>query len=131
MRGIYHNLKLPQYENYVNILYNKKRGAGLFFRISKISVDAVTLLEAIDTSAGIHQLRTAGVERMALGTDFDLKLALGGAALEGLAAGTAHNALAVSRMDILLHDNSPSNLLGAERHPALLLHSGAPEQRTL
>ena len=63
----------------------------------------VALLEAIHASAGIYQLLTAGVERMALGADFDLEFALNGTALEGLAASAANDALTISGMDILLH----------------------------
>ena len=66
-------------------------------------VHAVALLEAIHASAGVHQLLTAGVERMALGADFDLELALNGTALESLAASAANDALTVCGMDILLH----------------------------
>ena len=71
-------------------------------------VQAVALLEAIYASARINQLLAAGIERMALGTNFDLELALDGTALEGLAACAAHDALAVGRMDILLHSFHPS-----------------------
>lgn len=84
--------------------YEKERHC----RSSVDLVDAVTLLEAIDTSARIYQFLTAGIERMALGTNFDLELTLYGTALEGLAASTAHDALAIGRMDILLHSFHPS-----------------------
>lgn len=88
-------------------------------------VQAVTLLETVYASTRINQLLAAGVERMALGTNFDLEFALYGTAQEGLATGTAHNALAVGRMDILLHLFHPSYyLLGAGRLAALLLHAG-------
>ena len=64
---------------------------------------AVTLLELINASAAVDQLLTAGEEGVALGADFDLELALDGTALEGLTAGTANDALAVGRMDVLFH----------------------------
>ena len=67
------------------------------------SVHAVTLLELVNASARVNELLATGVEGMALGADFDLELTLDGAALEGLAAGTANDALTVCGMDILLH----------------------------
>ena len=66
-------------------------------------VYAVALLELINASAAVDHLLTAGVEGVALGADFDLELALNGTALEGLTAGTANDALAVGRMNVLFH----------------------------
>ena len=65
--------------------------------------DAVTLFEAIDSSAAVHQLLTAREERMALAANFDLQFALGGTRNERLAASTADNRFAVRRMNIFLH----------------------------
>src|SRR5271157_5424644 len=49
--------------------------------------DRVLLLEAIDTSSGVHQLLAPGEERVARGADFHTHVALvGGARLEGVAA---------------------------------------------
>lgn len=73
---------------------------GLFY--------AITLLELIYASAAINELLTAGVEGVALGADFDLEFALDGAALKGLTAGTANDALAVNRMDVLFHNFLPN-----------------------
>lgn len=88
-----------------------------------ILVHAVALLETVHASARIHQLLTAGEEGVALGADFDLELALDGTALEGFTASAAHDALAVVGMDIALHLVAlHSNLLGAGRLAALLLH---------
>ena len=67
-------------------------------------VQAVTLLETVYTSTRINQLLAAGVERMALGTNFDLELALYGTALEGFTACATDDAFAVGRMDVLFHN---------------------------
>ena len=72
-----------------------------------VLVHAVALLEAINASAGIYQLLTAGVEGVALGADFNLEFALNGTALEGFTASATNDALAVSGMDILLHNFPP------------------------
>ena len=64
---------------------------------------AVTLLEAVHTSASVHQLLLARVERMALGANVDAHLLLDRAGLKGFAADAANNALAVIRMDLFLH----------------------------
>ncbi len=64
---------------------------------------AEPLLEAINTSARINQLLLAGEERMAFAANINAQLLLGGTRLEGFAAHAAHDALAVIRMDLLLH----------------------------
>ena len=64
---------------------------------------AVALLEAIDAPAGVDELLLAGVEGMALGSDFDFQLALDGAGLESLTAGAPDDTLTVSGMDVFLH----------------------------
>ena len=69
--------------------------------------DTETLLEAIDTSAGVHQLLLAGVERMTLGANFDTQLRLGGTGLEGGTAHAANDALVVLRVDLFFHAISP------------------------
>ena len=64
---------------------------------------AVALLELIHTAAGVHQLLLAGVERVALGADFNLQLLLGGAGGEGFTAYAANDCLTVLGMDAFLH----------------------------
>ena len=59
--------------------------------------------KALDASAGVNELLGAGVERVALVAQVDDDLALGGVRLPGVAAGAAHRALNVIRMDALLH----------------------------
>ena len=67
-------------------------------------LDAVTLLETIDTTAGVNQLLLAGIERVALGADFNAQLLLGRARHEGVAANAGNVHLLILRMDAFLHD---------------------------
>lgn len=66
-------------------------------------VHFVTLLEAVHTSAGIHQFLTTGEEGVTLGADFDSELTLGRAAQKGLATSAAHDTFAELGMRILFH----------------------------
>ena len=64
---------------------------------------AETLVEALNTSAGVNQLLLASVERMALGANFDVDLRLGGTSLDDVAACAGDGAVNVVRMDTLFH----------------------------
>ena len=64
---------------------------------------AQTLLELVNASACINELLLAGEERMALGADFNLQIALGGARLDFCAASTLDGALFIFGMDLILH----------------------------
>ena len=75
-------------------------GSSLFVSI----LHAVTLLEAIDTAAGVNELLLAGVVRVALGADFNAQLLLGGTGDESVAANAGHGNLLILRMDAFLHD---------------------------
>ena len=99
----------------VLILVERKEQCRLFH--------AVTLLELINTSAAVNEFLAAGVEGVALGADFNLELALYGTALEGFATSATHDAFTIIGMDVVLHlAVLHSNLLGAGRLAALLLH---------
>ena len=71
--------------------------------VCKALLEAETLLETIDASAGINQLLLAGVEGMALGADIHLQFLLGRTGLKRLTAHAANDALAVVGMDLFLH----------------------------
>ena len=76
---------------------------------------AETLVEALNTSAGVDQLLLTSVERMALGANFDVDLGLGGTSLDDVAASAGDGAVNVVRMDTLFHSFhliSGSDLLG-------------------
>ena len=77
--------------------------------LSKLKLlDAVLLIELINTAAGINELLLAGVEGMALGADLDGDAGTGGAGLDGCAASALDNGGLIVRMDSCLHC---SNLL--------------------
>src|SRR5579864_1753094 len=60
-------------------------------------------LEALDPSAGVHELLLARVEGVALGADLDVQLRLGRMDLERVPAGTGHRREHVIGMDTGLH----------------------------
>ena len=63
-----------------------------------------TLVETVNTAAGIHCFLLAGVERVASGTYVQIHFArLGGAGLDNVAARTGSSQFSVCRMNILFH----------------------------
>ena len=68
-----------------------------------ILLQAKTLVEAIDTSTGVNQLLLAGIERVALGADFNTDVLLGGAGGKGVTTSAADGGLLVVGMDTFLH----------------------------
>ena len=62
-----------------------------------------SLVETINTSTGVNQLLLAGIERVALGADFNTNLLLGGAGGESVATGATDRGLFVLGMDTFLH----------------------------
>jgi hypothetical protein len=69
---------------------------------------AVFLAEFLNAAGGVHDLLGAGVERVALGADFNVqRLAHGGAGCELVAAATVYGDFLVFRMDIGFHFSFP------------------------
>ena len=66
-------------------------------------LQAKTLVEAINTSTGVNQLLLAGIERVALGADFNANVLLGRTGRDDVTTGTADGGLFVVRMDTFLH----------------------------
>ena len=62
-----------------------------------------SLVETVNTSTGVNQLLLAGIERVALGADFNSDVLLGGAGRKDVATGTADSGLFVIGMDTFLH----------------------------
>ena len=62
-----------------------------------------SLVETINTSTGVNQLLLAGVERVALGADFNSDVLLGGTGSKHVATGTANRGLFVLGMESFLH----------------------------
>ena len=61
------------------------------------------LVETVNTSTGVNQLLLAGIERVALGANFDLDVLLRGTGLNDLTARASNRRLFVLRMDSFLH----------------------------
>ena len=70
-------------------------------------VQIETLLEAINTSAGVYQLLLAREEGVALGANVNDDILLGGAGLNDISAGTAARGLLVLGMDARVPVVSP------------------------
>ena len=73
-------------------------------RISSVFLlQAEALVEAINTSTGVNQLLLAGIERVALGADFNLNVLLGRTSGKDIAASAADGSLFVLGMETFLH----------------------------
>ena len=68
-------------------------------------LEAELLVELVNASAGVDQLLLAGIERMALGADFNENVLLGGAGLIDGTAGAADLGLLIIRMDSGFHSH--------------------------
>ena len=76
-----------------------------------VCADAVLAVELINTSASLSRFLLAGIERMALGANFNVDLRLCGACHECVAAVACYSCLIVIRMDSLFHVLSPRSIL--------------------
>ena len=68
-----------------------------------VLLQAESLVETINTSTGVNQLLLAGIERVALGADFNADVLLSGAGRKDVATGTTDRCLFVIGMDTVLH----------------------------
>ena len=66
-------------------------------------LQAKTLVETITASTGVNQLLLAGVERVALGADFNSDVLLSGTGSKSVATSTANRSLFVVGMQTFLH----------------------------
>ena len=69
----------------------------------ELLLQAEALVEAINTSTSVNQLLLAGIERVALGADFNTNVLLGRTGGKDIAASTADSGLFVIGMDTFLH----------------------------
>ena len=67
------------------------------------SIELESLLESVNTSAGINELLLAGKERMAVGANIHTKILFGGGSLERSAASALYHGGLIVGMDSLLH----------------------------
>ena len=86
------------------IMHNNAKNPHYASRSADSSLlQAESLVETINTSTGVNQLLLAGIERVALGADFNADVLLGGAGRKDVATGTANRSLFVLGMDTFLH----------------------------
>src|SRR4051794_7108580 len=84
------------------IVTHPNKGAETELRLG-LAATRLAAAEALDATARVHQLLTAGVERMAVRADLDVDLPLGRSRRELVPAGAADVSLYVLRMDFGLH----------------------------
>ena len=85
------------------ICRDRKKSGLLCTARTQFLLQTKSLVETINTSTGVNQLLLAGIERVALGADFNTDLLLGGAGGEGVAASATDGGLLVLRMDAFFH----------------------------
>ena len=76
---------------------------GAAFGLRGLLVETELLVEAADTSAGVHHLLLAGVEGVTLGANFYADVLLGGAGLDHIAAGAPDGGLLIVGVEAFLH----------------------------
>ena len=70
---------------------------------TSVLLQAKSLVETVNTSTSIDQLLLAGIERVALGADFNTDVLLGGTGRKDVATSTADRSLFVVGMDAFSH----------------------------
>ena len=81
----------------------KTEGTPSVFLFIFLLVQIISLLKSVNPSAGINQFLFASKERMALGADFNLDLALGRTGFKSITASTLYYASIVIRMNSFSH----------------------------
>ena len=77
-----------------------RKGWGIRDTMLYFELQTVLLVELINAAAGIYQLLLACKERMTLGADFNMKIALCGSGGDYVAACTSDGAFFIIRMDL-------------------------------
>ena len=80
----------------------KKPALRIVVQVSFL-LQAESLVETVNTSTGVNQLLLAGIERVALGADFNTDVLLSRTGREDVTTGTANGSLFVVGMDTFLH----------------------------
>ena len=94
---------LPNLKSWVKRSAEKRKKSVSGTIQTQFLLQTKSLVETINTSTGVNQLLLAGIERVALGADFNTDLLLGGAGGEGVAASATDGGLLVLRMDAFFH----------------------------
>ena len=84
-------------------------------------LQAVFLVETVDTSTGVNKLLLAGVERVTLGANFNLDVLLGRTSLNNCTTRASDSSLFVLGMDTFLHEFHLSHQISVKRQTALPL----------
>ncbi len=69
----------------------------------QVLLQTKSLVETVNTSTGVNQLLLAGIERVALGADFNSDVLLCGTGGKSVATGTTDGSLLVLGMDAFSH----------------------------
>lgn len=85
-----------------NIYSSSCCSRGFVFCIAGL-LEAVLLVELVHAAAGVDELLLAGVERVALGADFNRDVLLGGTGLNHVAAGAANRGRLIIGMNTFFH----------------------------
>ena len=80
-----------------------KKSAPLSRGADFLLLQAKALVEPVNASTGVNQLLLAGIERVALGADFNADVLFGGTSRKDIATGTADGGLFVLGVDTFLH----------------------------
>ena len=84
-------------------------------------LQAVFLVETVNTSTGVNKLLLAGVERVTLGANFNLDVLLGRTSLNNCTTRASDSRLFVLGMDTFLHGFHLSHQISVKRQTALPL----------
>ena len=81
---------------------NRLRLRACLLRAQNAALHTVAFFETVYTAAGIDELLLAGIERMALGADFNPQFLFNRTGGERLSTGAPYLALTILRVNILL-----------------------------
>ena len=84
-------------------------------------LQAVFLVETVNTSTGVNKLLLAGVERVTLGANFNLDVLFGRTSLNNCTTRASDSSLFVLGMDTFLHEFHLSHQISVKRQTALPL----------
>ena len=84
-------------------------------------LQAVFLVETVNTSTGVNKLLLAGVERVTLGANFNLDVLFGRTSLNNCTTRASDSSLFVLGMDTFLHEFHLSHQISVKRQNALPL----------
>ena len=90
------------YKTRLGTVHKEKPVLQIVVQVSFL-LQAESLVETVNTSTGVNQLLLAGIERVALGANFNTDILLGRTGGKDVATGAADSGLLVVGMDAFLH----------------------------